>query len=88
MKNFNVSAIDQNIRYHDGAPGTMEVDLERKMVFGNEQGKMYVLDGDRGRVKAGELRPSPLTLHVNVGDCVKINLKMKWPRIELDSTSI
>ena len=75
VKNFNVSAIDQNIRYHDGAPGTMEVDLERKMVFGNEQGKMYVLDGDRGKVKAGELRPSPLTLHVNVGDCMKINLK-------------
>jgi hypothetical protein len=75
VKNFNVSAIDQNIRYHEGAPGTMEVDLERKMVFGNEQGKMYVLDGDRGRVKAGELRPSPLTLHVNVGDCMKINLK-------------
>jgi hypothetical protein len=75
VKSFNVSAIDQQIRYHEGAPGVMEVDLERKMVFGNEQGKMYVLDGDRGRVKAGELKPSPLTLHVNVGDCVKINLK-------------
>ena len=36
---------------------------------------MYVLEGDRARVKAGELKPSPLTLHVNVGDCVKINLK-------------
>ncbi len=75
VKAFNVSAIDQNLRYNEGAPGTMEVDLERKMVFGNEQGKMYVLDGDRGRVKAGELKPSPLTLHVNVGDCVKIHLK-------------
>lgn len=75
VKTFNVSAIDQNLRYNEGAPGTMEVDLERKMVFGNENGKMYVLDGDKGRVKAGELKPSPLTLHVNVGDCVKINLK-------------
>jgi hypothetical protein len=36
---------------------------------------MYILEGDRGRVKAGELRPTPLTLHVNVGDCVTINLK-------------
>ncbi|MCP9464584.1 MAG: multicopper oxidase domain-containing protein [Nitrospira sp.] len=75
VKSFNVVAIDQPIRYHDGAPGVMEVDLERKMVFGNELGKMYVLEGDRGKVKAGELKPSPLTLHVNVGDCVKIHLK-------------
>ena len=59
-------------RYQDDL---VRSDLERKMVFGNEQGKMYVLDGDRGRVKAGELKPSPLTLHVNVGDCVKVNLK-------------
>ena len=75
VKAFNVVAIDQKLRFNDGAPGVMEVDLERKMVFGNEQGKMYVLEGEKGRVKAGELKPSPLTLHVNVGDCVKINLK-------------
>jgi hypothetical protein len=75
VKNFNVAAIDQKLRFNDGAPGVMEVDLERKMVFGNEKGKMYVLEGEKGRVKAGELKPSPLTLHVNVGDCVKINLK-------------
>jgi len=53
----------------------MEVDLERKMVFGNESGKMYILEGDKGKVAAGSLEPSPLTLHVNVGDCVKVNLK-------------
>ena len=75
VKTFNVVAIDQTLRYHDGAPGLMEVDLERKMVFENEQGKMYVLEGDKGRVKAGELKPSPLTLHVNVRDCVKVTLK-------------
>ena len=75
VKSFNVVAMDQKLRFNDGAPGLMEVDLERKMVLGNEQGKMYVLEGDKGRVKAGELKPSPLTLHVNVGDCVKINLK-------------
>jgi len=44
-------------------------------VLENTEGKMYVLEGDLTRVKAGELKPSPLTLHVNVGDCVKINLK-------------
>ena len=77
VKTFKVLAIDQNLRYNEAAPGVMEVDLERKMVFGNEKGKMYVLEGDKGRVKAGELKPSPLTLHVNVGDCVKISLKNK-----------
>ncbi len=75
VKSFNVSAIDHVIRYHDAAPETMEVDLERKMIFENKQGKMYVLDEDRAKVKSGELKASPLTLHVNVGDCVKINLK-------------
>ncbi len=39
-----------------------------------QQGRPYDTGG-RGRVKAGELKPSPLTLHVNVGDCLKINLK-------------
>jgi manganese oxidase len=75
VKSFNVLAVDQTLRYNDGAPGVMEVDMERKMVLENTEGKMYVLEGDLTRVKAGELKPSPLTLHVNVGDCVKINLK-------------
>ena len=75
MKSFNVLAVDQTLRYNEGTPGVMEVDMERKLVLENTQGKMYVLEGDRNRVKAGELKPSPLTLHVNVGDCVKVNLK-------------
>jgi hypothetical protein len=75
VKSFNVLAVDQTLRYNDGAPGVIEVDMERKMVLENTAGKMYVLEGDLTRVKAGELKPSPLTLHVNVGDCVKINLK-------------
>jgi hypothetical protein len=35
-----------------------------------------------GRVKAGELKPSPLTLHVNVGDCLKINLKNEMAKAQ------
>jgi hypothetical protein len=75
VKSFNVLAVDQTLRYNDGTPGVIEVDMERKMVLENTAGKMYVLEGDLTQVKAGELKPSPLTLHVNVGDCVKINLK-------------
>jgi hypothetical protein len=75
MKSFNVAAIDKAIRYNKGTPGVMEVDMERKMVLGNETGKMYVLEGEKTKVAAGSIEPSPLTLHVNVGDCIKVNLK-------------
>lgn len=75
VKTFNVTAIDKAIRYNKGAPGVMEVDLERKMVLGNESGKMYVLEGEKAKVASGSIEPSPLTLHVNVGDCIKVNLK-------------
>ena len=75
LKTFNVSAIDKAIRFNKGTPGVMEVDLERKMVLGNETGKMYVLEGEKVKVASGSVEPSPLTLHVNVGDCIKVNLK-------------
>ena len=38
-------------------------------------GKMYVLEGEKTKVASGSVEPSPLTLHVNVGDCIKVNLK-------------
>src|SRR4029077_13700270 len=75
VKTFNAAAIDKAIRYNKGTPGVMEVDMERKMVLGNETGKMYVLEGEKTKVASGSVEPSPLTMHVNVGDCVKINLK-------------
>jgi len=75
VKTFNVAAIDKAIRYNKGTPGVMEVDMERKMVLGNETGKMYVLEGEKTKVASGSIEPSPLTLHVNVGDCIKVNLK-------------
>ena len=55
VKSFNVAAIDKVIRYNKGTPGAMEVDLERKMVFGNETGKMYVLEGEKTKVASGGL---------------------------------
>jgi manganese oxidase len=45
------------------------------MVLGNETGKMYVLEGEKTKVAAGSIEQSPLILHVNVGDCIKVNLK-------------
>ncbi|MGQ0521205.1 MAG: multicopper oxidase domain-containing protein [Actinomycetota bacterium] len=37
-------------------------------------GKLYVLEADRAAVLAGARPPEPLSLHVNVGDCVLVDL--------------
>lgn len=74
VKNFNVSAIDYTMRFNKGAPEVIEVDLDRKLRLGNDKGKIYVLDDEVAKVKGGMLQPHPLTLRVNVGDCVKIKL--------------
>ena len=43
-------------------------------MLGNAFGKMYVLQEDLASVRSGILAPEPLVLHVNVGDCVEVNL--------------
>ncbi|MBI3802147.1 MAG: multicopper oxidase domain-containing protein [Nitrospirae bacterium] len=74
VKNFSVSAIDYAMRFNPGMPEVMEVDLGRKVSTANESGKVYVLDDEVTKVKSGGLKPMPLTLRVNVGDCIKIKL--------------
>jgi hypothetical protein len=74
VKNFTVSAIDYAMKFNKGVPEAMEVDLGRNLKLGNPSGKAYVLDDEVTKVKAGSLRPNPLTLRVNVGDCIKIKL--------------
>jgi hypothetical protein len=39
------------------------------------QGIAYVLEKDRGAVLAGSRAPEPLVLHVNVGDCLEVQLR-------------
>ncbi|MGB3942313.1 MAG: multicopper oxidase domain-containing protein [Candidatus Manganitrophaceae bacterium] len=74
VKNFSVSAIDYAMKFNKGVPEAMEVDLGRKLSLGNGNGKVYVLDDEVTKVKGGMLQPNPLTLRVNVGDCIKIKL--------------
>lgn len=74
VKTFNVSAIDYAMRFNKSTPEIMEVDLGRNLKLGNSSGKAYVLDDEVTKVKGGMLQPNPLTLRVNVGDCVKIKL--------------
>jgi len=52
----------------------IEVDFDRKLQVANPKGKIFMLEGDKSKV-SGDFQPNPLTLHVNVGDCIKINLK-------------
>ena len=75
VKSFNVWRLighDLNPK----APGAIEVDFERKIQIQNPQGKIYALEDEAATV-ASDVMPSPLTLRVNVGDCIKINLKNK-----------
>ena len=76
VKTFNVVSMDKELNLNPKAPDVIEVDFERKILMRNPQGKIYALEDEATKVAQG-LTPSPLTLHVNAGDCVKINLKNK-----------
>ncbi len=74
VKSFNVSAIDHAMRFNKGVPEAIDVDQSRHLLLTNQAGKIYVLDDEAAAVKGGMLQPNPLTLRVNVGDCLKIKL--------------
>jgi FtsP/CotA-like multicopper oxidase with cupredoxin domain len=48
-------------------------------MLGGMKGKIYVLQADKVAVRSGERPPEPLVLHVNVGDCVTVNLTNELP---------
>jgi hypothetical protein len=75
VKRFNVVAMDKALNFNSRAGETIEVDFDRKELVSNPRGKIFVLDEDKTKVASGNLQPMPLTLHVNVGDCIKVNLK-------------
>ena len=76
VKNFSVVAMDRELNFNPKAPDVIEVDFERKIQVKNVEGKIYALEDEAAKVATG-LEPNPLTLRVNVGDCVKVNLKNK-----------
>jgi FtsP/CotA-like multicopper oxidase with cupredoxin domain len=75
VKTFNVIAADRALKYNPNAPDVIEVDFDRTLQVSNPQGKIYMLEGEKSKVADGGAQPMPLTLHVNVGDCIKVNLK-------------
>ena len=66
---------------------TIEVDFERKIQITNPDAKIYALEEDTAKV-AGGMHPMPLTLRVNVGDCVKVNLKNKMKESKASFSAI
>jgi hypothetical protein len=51
------------------------VDFDRKIQLRNPEGKIYALENEVQKISSGSLRPHPLVLRVNVGDCMKVTLK-------------
>ncbi len=79
VKNFNVVALDRPLKLNPKAPEAIEVDFERKIEMTVPEGKIFALEEEVTKV-AGNVMPNPLTLHVNLGDCIKVNLKNKMQK--------
>ncbi len=76
VKNFSVVSVDRPLKLNPKTPDAIEVDFERKIELAMPEGKIFMLEDEAARA-AGTVMPNPLTLHVNIGDCVKVNLKNK-----------
>ena len=75
IKEFNVLAVNKELIFNPRAVEAIEVDFERLLLVANPTGKIFVLANEKARVASASYQPMPLTLHVNVGDCIKVNLK-------------
>ncbi len=76
VKSFNVVALDRPMKLNPKAPDVIEVDFERKIEMTMPEGKIFALEEEATTV-ATTVTPNPLTLRVNLGDCIKVNLKNK-----------
>ena len=88
VKSFNVVALDYpSMKFNAKAPESIEVDFERKIQISNPEAKIYALEEDTATVGSGA-HPMPLTLRVNVGDCVKVSLKNKMKESKASFSAI
>jgi hypothetical protein len=88
VKSFNVVALDYpSMKFNAKAPESIEVDFERKIQISNPEAKIFALEEDAAKV-AGGMQPMPLTLRVNIGDCVKVNLKNKMKESKASFSAI
>lgn len=62
IRKYNVVGIQQDIVYNNAGDHDIE-------------GRMYVLAEDEEKIKNGTLRPRPLVIRANQGDCVEVTLE-------------
>ncbi|MGV7222579.1 MAG: multicopper oxidase domain-containing protein [Nitrospinales bacterium] len=74
VKDFKVVAINKALKFNPHTEDEIEVDFERKLLLANPMGKIFALEGEASKVADDGQMPHPLTLHVNIGDCVNIKL--------------
>ncbi|MCH7622462.1 MAG: hypothetical protein IIB46_00065 [Nitrospinae bacterium] len=74
VKNFSVVAINKALKFNPNTEDEIEVDFERKLLLYNPEGKIFALEGEVSKASDSGVMPHPLTLRVNIGDCVKIKL--------------
>ena len=86
VKSFNVVALDRPMKLNAKAPDVIEVDFERKIEMTIPEGKIYALEEEATTV-AGGATTNPLSLRVNLGDCVKVHLKNKMKASRASSNS-
>jgi len=74
VKRFSVVAIDKELKFNANTEDEIEVDFERKLQLANASGKIFALEGEAKQTATDGHMPHPLTLRVNIGDCVKVKL--------------
>ncbi len=91
LKEYNAVAMDKELVFNPrSAEETIEVDFGRTLQMKNASGKVFVLADEVSKVSSKDVQPMPLTLHVNVGDCVRIHLKnqMKQARVSFNAGNL
>jgi FtsP/CotA-like multicopper oxidase with cupredoxin domain len=74
VKDFSVVAINKALKFNPNTEDMIEVDFERNLMLANPDGKIFALESEVKKVAGSDSMPHPLTLRVNIGECLKIKL--------------
>jgi len=76
-KRFTVVAIEHPLDLLKKRPGAVikTGGTNRDLILKNTEGKIFVLEEELAAITSGAKEAHPLTLHVNVGDCIQVTLK-------------
>ena len=90
VKSFDVVALDKALQLNPRGEEVIEVDFDRKLQLYNPGGKIFALKSEMAQVSSGGAQPMPLTLHVNIGDCIQVDLdnKLKAGRVSFHASNL